>query len=597
MPKSSSSDPHPQLPECREGAGGRLGVLQQRGLGDLEREVAGLEPGLLKHLLDLLVQVLLPELAGGEVHAHRQRRPVAHLGPPAGRLRAGLAQHPGADPDDQAALLGQGDELAGRDQAALRVLPAHQGLDAAAAAIRERHQPLVVQAQLASVERALERSLGPQALEHAVAHRLVEQLVARAAQVLGAVHRGVRVLEQVLRVGVGVRQRHADARGDQVVLAALEPERCDQLEVQALGEDERLALVGHVLAQDYELVPSQAGDRVTGPQRTGEALGDLDQHPVALRVAEAVVHELEPVEVDEQHPGLCGRPRRSPQRQPQAVKEERAVGQAGERVVERLVGDLVAGAHPLRHTAEVSADLPREREHRLVRLRRVVGEDLDHGDRVGPGEHGNAEPAVHDPALELMPAREVQVPHHVLDPHRLGSGDGLAGEPLAGLEHRGLADAAEVLVRGGIVEVPDPGRDDPAARRLRDPGVTDRPVEVRADAPDGRPQDLLQAGGVVGGGRHGLKQLELALAVVQRGRGLLRDPLRLVACPALTLETAPQAVDLAPGGAHANAISSRQRSSPCFMHRGCSIVTCSPKWSAVPSSSPSANEHIWRGER
>ena len=49
---------------------------------------------------------------------------------PRRRLAAGLAQDPFADRDDEAALLGERNEVAGRDQAALRMLPAHQRLEA-----------------------------------------------------------------------------------------------------------------------------------------------------------------------------------------------------------------------------------------------------------------------------------------------------------------------------------------------------------------------------------------------------------------------------------------------------------------------------------
>ena len=68
------------------------------------------------------------ELHRRQIHRHDvdgQARPA-----PGGGLTAGLAQHPGAKGQDQAALLGDGDEVAGHDQAPLRVAPAHQGLGA-----------------------------------------------------------------------------------------------------------------------------------------------------------------------------------------------------------------------------------------------------------------------------------------------------------------------------------------------------------------------------------------------------------------------------------------------------------------------------------
>src|SRR3954447_11335059 len=51
-----------------------------------------------------------------------------HHAVPALHLGAGGAQHPPADREDEAGLLGERDELAGRDGAEVRVAPAQQGL-------------------------------------------------------------------------------------------------------------------------------------------------------------------------------------------------------------------------------------------------------------------------------------------------------------------------------------------------------------------------------------------------------------------------------------------------------------------------------------
>ena len=63
-------------------------------------------------------------------------------------VTAALAQHPAADRDDQAGLLGDRDELGGRDQAPLGVAPAQQRLDAGDGPVGEPHDGLVVQLEL-----------------------------------------------------------------------------------------------------------------------------------------------------------------------------------------------------------------------------------------------------------------------------------------------------------------------------------------------------------------------------------------------------------------------------------------------------------------
>ena len=69
--------------------------------------------------------------------------------------------------------------------------------------------------------------------------------------------------------------------------------------------------------------------------------GDRHEQAVAGGVAEAVVDGLEVVEVDEQHRQRPAEAAACAQRVLDAVEEQGAVGEAGQRVVERLVAQLV----------------------------------------------------------------------------------------------------------------------------------------------------------------------------------------------------------------------------------------------------------------
>ena len=135
------------------------------------------------------------ELAGRHVDRHAER-----IVAPGGELAARLAQDPRADGDDEAVALGQRDEAQRRDDAEDRVVPAQQRLDAADAAVVERDERLVDEAQLAVVERVAQPALELQALHRALAHRVVEDLAARLA------HAPWR--------GTSPRRRRAAARGD-----------------------------------------------------------------------------------------------------------------------------------------------------------------------------------------------------------------------------------------------------------------------------------------------------------------------------------------------------------------------------------------------
>ena len=98
------------------------------------------------------------------------------------------------------------------------------------------------------------------------------------------------------------------------------------------------ALAGDLLQQQPELVAAEAGDRVGRADRFAQACGDADQQVVAGLVAERVVDLLEVVDVDEQDRGeRAGVPADALERLLEAVGEQHAVGQAGERIVQRAV--------------------------------------------------------------------------------------------------------------------------------------------------------------------------------------------------------------------------------------------------------------------
>ncbi len=149
----------------------------------------------------------------GELAARRRStRTIERLRPrparPATCGRAGTPlEHPGPDRDDQAGLLGQRDEVGPGRQGRARVLPAHQRLDADDAAGLDRHLGLEVDAELLALDRGAQRVLRVQPVERALARDLVEQHQPPAARLLGAVHRGVGVADQVLDVLVRVGGR------------------------------------------------------------------------------------------------------------------------------------------------------------------------------------------------------------------------------------------------------------------------------------------------------------------------------------------------------------------------------------------------------
>ena len=173
-------------------------------------------------------------------------------------------------------------------------------------------------------------------------HGLVAPVVAdpRApARGLRPVHREVgRLHERVGPGGIGVDvQRHADAAPHphaQVVHLERLPDHghqpgCELVHRGAVGQR----------GEDHELVTAEAGDEVLHPQARPDAVRHLAEQRVADVVPVVVVHGLEVVEVDEQAPEHLVAPVGRRDHRLEALLEGGAVGDVGERVVRRRVGE------------------------------------------------------------------------------------------------------------------------------------------------------------------------------------------------------------------------------------------------------------------
>ena len=144
---------------------------------------------------------------------------------PERELARGALQHEQAEIDDQAGLLGDGDEFRRRHAAELRMVPARQRLEARDRAVFQPHDRLVQDGDLLALERAAQFGFERQAVGLARAHRRLEHLDAVAADALGVIHRELGVLEDLLgAVRLAVGEREAD-RGGQEDLAVVEGDR------------------------------------------------------------------------------------------------------------------------------------------------------------------------------------------------------------------------------------------------------------------------------------------------------------------------------------------------------------------------------------
>src|SRR6185503_3072655 len=310
-----------------------VAVLEHDALGDLEAQPLRSEPAGLERLRHSRDEAGLGELAGGDIDADDHLAVVEE----ADRLRARLAHDPRADRDDQAGLLGDRDEVGRRHHPGAGAVPADEGLDADDPAGRDGELGLEVDDELVVRDRLTQVGLDRLAGDGAVADDLVEHRPAAAAGLLGAVHGGVGVANEVGGLGVRVgRDRDADAAADERV-TVLEREWLGQRLEQPLGDGDRVVRLGDVLAHEDELVAAEARGHLVAADGAAQALGDGEQEAVAGVVAETVVDDLEAVEVDEQDGDAAAAAVDAVERALEAAHEQQAARQPGERVTQELL--------------------------------------------------------------------------------------------------------------------------------------------------------------------------------------------------------------------------------------------------------------------
>ena len=217
------------------------------------------------------------------------------------------------------------------------MLPAHEGLEARHPVVAQVDDRLVVHDEAALVDRPAEAGLGVEAVERPVAEGVVEDLGPVPAAGLRPVHGGVGVPDE--RVGpahAGLVVGDADAQGDHQLVVA-DGDGSPHRLLDPFGQHDGVPGRGQVGAEEHELVAAEAGHGVAGADALGQALGDLEQDLVGPLGAEALVDDLEAVEVTAQDGHAGGQAGAAGQGHAQPVHQQGAVGQAGQLVVGEVV--------------------------------------------------------------------------------------------------------------------------------------------------------------------------------------------------------------------------------------------------------------------
>jgi hypothetical protein len=191
---------------------------------------------------------------------------------PGGGLGAGGSQHPFAEFIDQAGVFRHRDELGRRDHAAFGMAPAQQGFAAGDLVVAKIDHRLVVDFEPAIRERLTQILLHRKPGFRAGTHGRFEEAKGSAPVGLGAIHRQIGILDELIQIGAVLRsQCNADAG----VGRELVPEALIRLPDRLMNSGHEFDDLGGVLdsgLNDRKLVTTQPRDEIGFPDAAPDAV-------------------------------------------------------------------------------------------------------------------------------------------------------------------------------------------------------------------------------------------------------------------------------------------------------------------------------------
>ncbi len=281
---------------------------------------------------------------------------------------------------------GERNELARRHEAAVGMLPAHQGFRTDQPAGGKLDLGLEVEHELATIEPLPHLVLKTDAILNLEMHALIVEVVAAVRPLLGAFEREVRVLDQP--VGIGVvgrvdRHAHRDIEMDFALLVRIGP---NNLVMDFANEGDDVVQILLVGRDDGELVGAEPGDRIGPPHGLLHPLAAFFEKLVGVGVTDHFVDRFESDDVEEREAHDPVVARRVGETFLEPVAEFGAVDEAGQHVVVRHMPDRHLGAAAIGQVdcrgdqSRHRLALPRQRHERQGDIADAPGLGADHLD-------------------------------------------------------------------------------------------------------------------------------------------------------------------------------------------------------------------------
>jgi hypothetical protein len=344
--------------------GGQLGdggdqILDDGGLGDFQFEVLRFKAGFFQYAADGFEHVAAGKLPAGDIHTHAQPGEVGQIHLPLFQLPARLVHRPLPQCEDQPRLFGDGNKIRGVNDSPLGMLPAKQCFHFDDLSGFEVQNGLVGKAQFRASDGVAQLIFDPEPLHGRRVHVGMKDPKVPAPAVFGDVERSVGVAENLLASLIaGVADGNAKARR-RADLLAVDQVGLGKGILDALADGIGIFRSTDGIQQHDKLIPPEPSqmiglhpvhgvDAARGTVAGGGAqpVGDGNQQLVTGLVTEAVVDDLEPVQV-EKDDGKQGAAAGALNALADALHQQRAVGQTGEGIVQRDVPHLFLGPFSL----------------------------------------------------------------------------------------------------------------------------------------------------------------------------------------------------------------------------------------------------------
>ena len=295
--------------EIGEDGNGEFGIAGDDGFRHFKLEACWIDPGLANGRLEFGDKAGIGKLLGRDIHANVHIRHGGMVVLPGLQLLTGFEDQPVAGGIEQAGVLGGGDEMVGRNQALLGMVPAQEGFESYDLSACKLHDGLVMDTELAPGDGFAEFGFELEAVYSAGMHGLIEHFATGAPERFGAAHGDIGVLEKIF--GARVRSSahcNADAGGG-ANFAVLHDKWLGYEREDTIGNSHGIAGIGDTFEQDGKFISTHSGeDSIPGselilrpcdcvliPEDSVDTMAYFNQHLVADCGAHGVVESFETV--------------------------------------------------------------------------------------------------------------------------------------------------------------------------------------------------------------------------------------------------------------------------------------------------------------